>query len=177
MIHITATIHAKAEVDRSSVSIGRLTRVWQFASVIRRASIGERCNIASCAIVDGARIGNGCLIGHGAFIDPGMVLGDDVFIGPHVTLCNDAWPVTGKDGWFRIEDLIAGAVIVTKIEGGASIGANAVLLPGITIGAHAMVAAGSVVSHNVPAMMLYRRDGTLVPIDALRMTRMRSVEA
>lgn len=164
MIHVTAMIHESAEIDRATVSIGRLSRVWQFASVIRRALIGEECRIASCAIVDGARVGDRCIVSHGAFIDPGIEIEADVFIGPHVSLCNDAWPRVSKDG-FDIAALIDGSFVTTRIQRGASLGANVVVLPGVTIGERAMIAAGAVVTRNVPPDFLWKRDGTTVLID------------
>lgn len=167
MIDITAMIHRCAAVH-PNVIIGRRTRVWQFASVIRGAKIGADGTIASGAIVDAARIGDRCLISHGAFIGPGMRLGDDVFVGPQASLCNDLWPRTDKAGWFSMAELLSGDVTVTRIEDGASIGANAVVLPGVSIGAGAMIAAGAVVDRNVPALCLFRRDGQMLPIDPAR---------
>lgn len=162
-VHILAWLHPKCEVV--GVTIGARTKVWQFASVIRKSVVGEYCNIASCAIVDGAVVGDRCIISHSAFIDPGIAIGNDVFIGPHVSLCNDYWPRVSKDGWFDVQKLIDREIIVTTIEDGASIGANAVLMPGLTIGARAMIAAGATVTRSVPADFLCRRDGSLVPID------------
>lgn len=142
--------------------VGPRTKVWQFASVIRGAKIGADCVIASCAIVDGSTVGNNCRISHGAFCDPGMQIGNDVFIGPHVALCNDYWPRVAREGWFDMDDLVSGKIIVTKIEDGASLGAGAILMPGVTIGCGAMVAAGAVVTQDVPANSLYRRNGKIV---------------
>lgn len=160
-------VHPCAQID-NGVTLGERSRVWQFASVIRKTKIGEDCSIASCATVDGARLGNRCIVSHGAFINPGMEIGHDVFIGPHVSLCNDFWPRADKEGWFSINELTSGNVVVTKINDGASVGANAVLMPGITIGSWAMIAAGAVVTRNVPAGHLYRRDGYIKPIDPER---------
>jgi acetyltransferase-like isoleucine patch superfamily enzyme len=170
MIHITAMVHPRAEVDRETVSIGRLTRVWQFASVIRGAKIGAECSIASCATVDGARLGDRCIISHGAFIDPGIEIGDDVFVGPSVALCNDAWPRTSKDG-FDMKSLISGEFVTTRILAGASLGAGVIVLPGITVGVGAMIAAGAIVTRDVPAVCLWKRDGSVVPIDPGRPVR------
>lgn len=171
MIDAAALLHELAHIDRETVSIGRLSRVWQFASVIRNARVGEACNIASCAIIDGAAIGDRCLIGHGAFIGPGSRLGDDVFVGPGVVICNDPWPRTDKSGWFARADLSPGGIVTARIEDGASIGANVTVLPGVAIGAGAMIAAGAVVGRNVPALTLFRRDGAILPIDPARVPR------
>jgi len=173
MIDVTSWIHDKAEVD-ATVSIGRYARVWQFASVVRRAVVGADVSVASCAIVDGARIGDGTRISHGAFIDPGVVVGDNCFIGPHVALCNDPWPRVDRTGWFDMKDLAGGLVTVIVVEDGASIGAGAVVLPGVRIGKRAMVAAGSVVTADVPEDMLWHRNGSVQPIDVARIDRRRA---
>lgn len=164
MIHVTAMIHPRAEVDRDAVSIGRLSKVWQFASVIRNAVIGAECKVGSCATVDGATLGDRSIVSHGAFIDPGVEIEADVFIGPNVALCNDAWPRVSKDG-FDMASLIDGTFVTIRIQRGASLGAGVIVLPGITIGERAMIAAGSVVTRNVPSDFLWKRDGTAVRID------------
>lgn len=153
------------------IVIGARTKVWQFANVIRGAKVGSDCSIAAGAIVDGSRIGDRCIISHCAFIDPGMVIGNDVFIGPFVALCNDAWPRTDKTGWFNMDDLTSGKAVVTWIEDGASVGAHATVLPGLVIGAGAMISAGAVVDKDVPALHLFKRDGTMVVIDPARLVR------
>lgn len=130
-------------------------KVWQFASVIRGAVLGEHCVIGACAIVDGARLGVGVRVGHGASVHPGAVLGDDVFVGPGAVICNDAWPRTHKLGWSMPERP------VVIVEDGASIGANATVLPGVRIGRHAMVAAGSVVTCDVPDNHVFLHKGSI----------------
>lgn len=175
-IHPLAAIMKGAHVQ-VGCTIGARTKVWQYASVIRKAEIGEDCNIADCAIVDGSRIGNKTIVSHSAFIDPGMLIGDGVFIGPFVALCNDCWPRADKQG-FDIDALISGQFVTTVIGNGASIGAHATILPGRIIGAGAMVAARAVVTRDVPDNHLYHRDGKMVPIDMKRNpTRMRAAGA
>lgn len=175
MIDHTARIHPRAEVHDSI--IGARTKVWQFATVIRDAHVGEDCSIASCAIVDGADLGDRTIVSHGAFIDPGIVIGSDVFIGPGVKLCNDAWPRADKTG-FDMAALISHDLVTTRIEDGASLGAGVIVLPGIVIGRDAMIAAGAVVTQNVPANHLYKRDGSMVMIDpARKVERMRRAGA
>lgn len=145
MIHPSAFIHPKAHVEGATVGAG--CKVWQFASVIRGAVLGEGCNVASCATLDGPRLGARCIVSPGVDIGPGFWIGDDVFLGPNVVLCNDAWPRVAKDGFdvsrfgFDTYSVIVGS--------GASIGANVVILPGVVIGARAMIAAGSRVTRNV----------------------------
>lgn len=85
-----------------------------------------------------------------------------MFIGPNVTLCNDRWPAVNKDG-FDAEQFKTGMVTIF-IYDGASIGANAVVIPGMTIGKKAMVAAGAVVNRSVPDDHLFGRDGSIVAI-------------
>lgn len=158
-------------------TIGARTRIWQFASVIRKAQIGEDCSIAAGALVDGSLIGDRTIIQHGASIHPGMIIGNDVFIGPFVVMCNDVWPRAHKEG-FEIEMLVTGELVTTRIEDGASIGAHAVILPGVVIGREAMVAAGAVVTCNVPDNHVHHRDGKIVAIDPKRkLTRMRAAFA
>jgi UDP-2-acetamido-3-amino-2,3-dideoxy-glucuronate N-acetyltransferase len=161
----TAQIHTFAVVK--DAHIGARTKVWQFASIIRFASLGEDCSVASCAIVDGSDVGDRTIISHSAFIDPGIRIGDDVFIGPHVNLCNDGWPRADKIG-FDMNSLINGKFVTTIIGNGASLGAGVTVLPGITIGEKAMIAAGAVVTADVPASYLYKRNGEMAPIDPAR---------
>lgn len=149
-------IHPLAHVDGADLGDGCF--VWQFASVIRGAVLGDNVTVASCAIIDGARVGARSRICHGASVHPGAVLGQDVFVGPGVTICNDSWPRTHKEGWRYPER----AVVV--VRDGASIGANCVVLPGVTIGEGAMIAAGTTVCRDVPAWHLLGPSGVAAPI-------------
>lgn len=154
---ISAFVHPCAQVDHEC-EIGKRTRVWQFASVIRHAKLGDDCSVATCSIVDGSRLGDRVIVSHGAFVDPGIEIGNDVFVGPGVKFCNDIWPRFSKEGWFDIVDLITGKIVVTRVEDGASIGAGAIIMPGITVGRGAMVAAGAVVAFDVKPGHLYKPD-------------------
>lgn len=144
-------IHSQAFVE--GATIAATASVWQFASVIRGSCIGEETSVGANAIVDGATIGDNCAIGHAASIHPGSVIHDNVFVGPHVVLCNDMWPSTDKAGW----DKPTRATVV--ICDGASIGACAVVLPGVRVGRGAVVAAGAVVDRDVPDGLVWRRNG------------------
>jgi len=172
VIHPDAYVHPKARVDGASV--GARSRVWQFASVIRGAVVGEDCNIATGACLDGSQIGDRCILGHNVAMGPGFRVFDDVFIGPQVTLCNDAWPRALKEG-FDVSRFnpVTYAII---IESRASIGANSVILPGVRIGWNAMIAAGSVVTKDVPASGLWRGRELVGMIERER-TRMRFANA
>lgn len=161
MIHPDAYIHERALVDET-VSIGAGSKVWQFASVTRGTVLGEGCTVAPFALLDGARFGDRCIVSMHAALGVGFELGDDVFVGPSVTFANDAWPRTHKTGW-DAQALRDGGVCV-RVGNGASIGANSVILPGVVIGERAMIAAGSVVSRDVPADHLFKRSGDLTPI-------------
>jgi UDP-2-acetamido-3-amino-2,3-dideoxy-glucuronate N-acetyltransferase len=155
--------HQYAVMD-ASVEIGTCTKVWQFATIIRSARIGEHCTIGACSVVDGAEVGNRCLIGHGAQLHPGTKIGNDVFVGPGATFCNDMWPSTSKVG-FEID----GSTVI--VEDGAVIGAGAIILPGVRIGAGSMIAAGVVCEESLPSGVLLRRNGyiTAMPQNRKRM--------
>lgn len=159
MIDSTAFVHPKAHVENARV--GARTKIWQFASVIRGAVIGADCTVASGACFDGSWCGNRSILGHNLAAGPGFYVGDDVFIGPNVTLCNDSWPRAEKTGFDP--SLFDGKRWAIVIESGASVGANSTILPGVIIGAGAMIAAGSRVSRDVPADHLFV-DGRIEPI-------------
>lgn len=167
-------IHPMAHVQGATVGLG--SRIWQFASVIRGAVVGAGCNVGSCAIVDGARVGDFSTIGHGVSLNPGIVVGDHVFIGPNVTFCNDLWPSTSKRD-FEIGPLLSGEMVTTIVRDNASVGAGATVLPGVIIGAGSMVSAGAVVCRSVPDGHLLRRDGGIEPIDEGRAGRRRMIAA
>lgn len=154
-------IHEKAHVD-DTVSIGEGTHIWQFASVIRGAVLGKNCSVASGACIDGSLIGDNCVIAHNLAMGPGFKLGDGVFIGPNVTFCNDAFPRAHKRG-FDVSGYSNGKYAVI-VEDGATIGAGAVILPGVRIGAGAMVAANATVTKDVACDHIWRADGSRRPI-------------
>jgi UDP-2-acetamido-3-amino-2,3-dideoxy-glucuronate N-acetyltransferase len=133
-------IHPLADVQ--STSIGENTNVWQFNVVLSGAVIGQNCNICShCFIENDVVLGDRVTIKNGVFLWDGTRIEDDVFIGPNVTFSNDKYPRS------KHHDVEFTQTLVKK---GASIGANATILPGITIGENAMVGAGAVVTKDVP---------------------------
>lgn len=132
-------IHPLSDVQNQSIP--ESTRVWQFCVILPGAKIGENCNICSHVFIENdVQIGNNVTIKCGVQLWDGLQIEDDVFIGPNVTFCNDKYPRSGKHDF---------PLLKTVIKKGASIGANATILPGITIGENAMIGAGSVVTKNV----------------------------
>lgn len=133
-------IHPMSDVQ--SEKIGEGTHIWQFCVVLPGARIGRGCNICShCFIENDVVIGDNVTIKCGVQIWDGITLEDNVFIGPNVTFCNDRYPKS------RNKDFKREGIVVRR---GASIGANATILPGVEIGENAMVGAGAVVTKNVP---------------------------
>lgn len=156
----------------SGAEIGEATNVWQFASVIRGAKVGERCTVSAGALIDASDVGNNCLIGAGAQIHPGVQIGDGVFVGPGVIFCNDRWPTVDKEG-FDGPALLSKEFVTTVVENDANIGAGAIILPGVILGAGCMIAAGARVEASVPPRHLHKADGTVIPIDDRKPQRMR----
>lgn len=148
-------MHHLASADED-VLLGDGCQIWQFASIIRGAVLGADCVIGAGAMIDGARLGDRCHVGAGAILVPGVSIGSDVFIGPGAIFCNDAWPSVDK-ACFDLDELLRGDRIVIRVEDGASIGAGAIILPGVTIGKGAMVGAGAVVSGELPDGWLWKR--------------------
>lgn len=163
-------IHPKAIVE-ANCSLGDDVTVWAFAQVIREASIGHDSSVGSCAIVDCAHVGDRCAIGHGAQIHPGVWLGNEVFVGPGAIICNDRWPRVAKHGWDSTKILVDRLLCVVVYDR-ASIGAGAIVLPGVSIGAGAMIAAGARVERDVPPMHLLKANGQCVEIDRRQTNRL-----
>ncbi|PAU63549.1 dTDP-6-deoxy-3,4-keto-hexulose isomerase [Pseudomonas sp. PIC25] len=132
--------------DVQSQAIGEGTRIWQFVVILAGACIGRDCNIAAhCFIENDVVVGDRVTVKCGVQLWDGLRVADDVFIGPNATFTNDRFPRSRQ--WpERFPE--------TRIERGASIGAGAVILPGLTIGERAMVGAGAVVTRDVPALAL-----------------------
>ncbi|RST31378.1 N-acetyltransferase [Sphingomonas ginkgonis] len=142
MIDPAALIHPLGAVA-DDATIGPRTRVWQFSVVLAGAAIGADCNLNAHTLVEGgARIGDRVTLKCGVYVWDGVQLGDDVFCGPNATFTNDRRPRSRQ----RPE-----AFLSTIVEDGASIGAGAIILPGLRIGARAIIGAGAVVTRDVPA--------------------------
>jgi acetyltransferase-like isoleucine patch superfamily enzyme len=132
------------------VKLGKGARVFAFTNLYG-CEIGDDAKIgAFVEIQKGARIGARCKISSHTFICEGVVIEEDVFVGHGVIFINDLYPrATNEDG--RLQTEADWKCIPTRVERGASIGSGATLLCGITVGARAIVGAGSVVTRNVPA--------------------------
>jgi acetyltransferase-like isoleucine patch superfamily enzyme len=134
--------HPNALVESSE--IGKETRIWAFAHVMKDARIGEHCNICDHAFVESnVRIGNQVTIKNGVALWDGVVLEDRVFVGPNAVFTNDKKP---RVGYRKPPETFARTVV----REGASIGANATIVCGVKIGRHAFVGAGAVVTRDVP---------------------------
>lgn len=132
--------HPDSRVE--AVDVGPRTRIWAFAHVLAGAKIGADCNICDHTFIEGgAIVGDRVTLKCGVQLWTGVTLEDDVFVGPNVTFTNDSFPRSRR----RPERFRA-----TRVRRGASIGANATILPGVTIGPSAMVGAGAVVTRDVP---------------------------
>jgi acetyltransferase-like isoleucine patch superfamily enzyme len=138
-IHPTANVAVKTHIGNGS-------KVWINVQIRENASIGDNCILSKDVYVDhGVSIGHRCKIQNGVSVYHGVSIGDDVFIGPNVTFTNDRVPRAFNPDW---------NVTPTKVKSGASIGANSTIVCGVTIGEYAMVAAGSVVTRDVPPYTL-----------------------
>lgn len=133
-------IHPKAICE--SLNIGEGTRIWAFAHILPAATLGKECNICDGVFIENdVVIGDRVTIKCGVQLWDGITIEDDVFIGPNATFSNDKWPRS---------KLYPKEFLKTRVCKGASIGANATVLPGVTIHRNAMVGAGAVVTNDVP---------------------------
>jgi UDP-2-acetamido-3-amino-2,3-dideoxy-glucuronate N-acetyltransferase len=133
--------HPQALIEPGA-KIGDNTRVWAFVHILPGATIGEDCNICDHVFIENdVIIGDRVTIKSGVQLWDGIRLNNDVFVGPNVTFTNDKFP--------RSKQYLK-QYPITTVKKGASIGANATILPNITIGEKAMVGAGSVVTKDVP---------------------------
>ncbi len=138
-------IHETAEVSESAV-VGCGTKIWNQAQIRNNAALGENCVISKNAYIDEyVKIGNRVKVQNNVNVYHGVIIEDDVFLGPSMTFTNDMYPRSYNTEWKIVE---------TIVKRGASIGANAVVRCGVSIGEYAMVGAGSVVTKDVPAYAL-----------------------
>jgi UDP-2-acetamido-3-amino-2,3-dideoxy-glucuronate N-acetyltransferase len=138
---MTAMLHKNALVEPGA-KIGNGTKIWAFVHILPGASIGKNCNICDGVFIENhVKIGDRVTIKCGVQVWDGITIENDVFIGPNATFTNDPFPRSKK---------YQNSVVKTLIKEGASIGANATILPGISIGKNAMIGAGAVVLKSVP---------------------------
>ena len=132
-------IHQTADVQSDSVGEG--TRIWQFAIILNGAQIGKNCNICANTFIENDVVLGDCVtVKCGVQLWEGIRIGNNVFIGPNATFCNDKHPKSGNKNF---------ECLATIVEDDVSIGANATILPGITLGKGAVIGAGAVVTKNV----------------------------
>jgi acetyltransferase-like isoleucine patch superfamily enzyme len=138
-------IHPTANVSPEA-NIGAGSKIWINVQVRENAEIGKNCIISKDVYIDhGVRIGAGCKVQNSVSVYNGVTLGDDVFVGPNVAFTNDRVPRAFNTEW---------KITATNVGSGASLGANSTIVCGVNIGEYAMVAAGSVVTRDVPAYTL-----------------------
>jgi len=139
-------VHESSYVDEPC-QIGEGTKIWHFSHVMKDSVIGPRCNIGQNVVISpGVRLGEGCKIQNNVSLYTGVILEDFVFCGPSMVFTNVVNPrseVARKDEYKT-----------TLVKRGASIGANATVVCGITIGQYAFIGAGAVVTRDVPDFAL-----------------------
>lgn len=137
-------VHDKAICE--TVRVGKNTRIWAFVHIMDNVIIGEDCNFGDHSFVEsGVVIGDRVTVKNGVSVWNGVIIEDDVFLGPNCVLTNDLFP---RSRVYHSENM------VTTIKKGTSIGANATIVCGITLGEYCMVGAGSVVTKDVPPFAL-----------------------
>jgi len=146
-------IHPAAEVSPEA-RVGAGTRIWRLAAIRAGASVGEECNIGQGTYIDAhVTVGSRVKIQNYCSLFEGLTVEDGVFIGPHVCFTNDLFPraITPEGHLKGAQDW---EVTPTLVRYGASIGAGSVIRCGVTIGRFALIGAGAVVTHDVPAHAL-----------------------
>lgn len=135
-----AKIHPLADVQSEHIGIN--TRIWQFCVILPGAEIGDNCNICANVLIENkVKIGNNCTIKSGVQLWDGVTLEDNVCIGPNVTFTNDITPRSKNKDYNMLN---------TLVKRGASICANATIVPGHCLGEYCLIGAGSVVTKDVP---------------------------
>ncbi|CAN5324978.1 O-antigen biosynthesis protein WlbB [soil metagenome] len=146
MIDPKATIHESAYVDQPC-SVGAGTHIWHFAHVRDGASIGARCNIGQgCYVGRGVNIGDGCKVQNNVSIYEDVTLEEEVFVGPSAVFTNVINPRAAVERKHEFKSTI--------VKRGATIGANATIVCGVTIGRWALIGAGALIRQNVPDFAL-----------------------
>jgi UDP-2-acetamido-3-amino-2,3-dideoxy-glucuronate N-acetyltransferase len=147
---VTIHIHPSADVS-TQAQIGEGCRIWHHAQIREGVQVGKNCIIGKGVYLDvGVKVGDNVKVQNYVSVYHGVTLEDGVFVGPHVCFTNDLFPrainpegsIKAVDDWVLVE---------TRICRGASLGANSTIVCGVTIGEWALVGAGSVIAHDVPA--------------------------
>src|SRR5262245_32463862 len=148
-------IHPAALVQTADIGLG--TRIWAFTHILNGASIGANCNIGGhCYIEASARVGDAVTVKNGVSLWDGVTLEDGVFVGPSVVFTNDRRPRSPRNVEVAHRYEETDWLLETVVGRGATLGAGAVVLPGLTIGEFAFAAAGALVTADVPAHGLVR---------------------
>lgn len=147
-------IHPRALVETADIGAG--TRIWAHTHIMSGVRIGQDCNLCDGTFVEtGVTIGRGVTIKQNVLLCEGVTVDDGVFIGPNVVFTNDLRPRSPRLPLIARRYADKRWLLPTRIETGATLGANTTILCGITIGAWAMIAAGAVVVHPVKPHTLY----------------------
>jgi acetyltransferase-like isoleucine patch superfamily enzyme len=144
-------IHPNALVETDQIGDG--TRIWAFAHVQQGVTLGTNCNVGDHAFIErGVTVGNNVTIKNGVCVWEHVEVADNVFLGPNVVLTNDLTPRSRATDWVPVK---------THIGEGVSIGANATIVCGISLGQRALIGAGSVVTRDVrPFELVYGNPAT-----------------
>ena len=138
-------VHSSSHVEKGA-QIGKESKIWINVQIRSTSVVGENCIISKDVYIDeNVKIGNRCKIQNGVSVYHGVTIEDDVFVGPNACFTNDKIPRAFNQDW---------NITKTLIKKGASIGANATIVCGITVGEYSMIAAGSVVTKDVKAYSL-----------------------
>jgi UDP-2-acetamido-3-amino-2,3-dideoxy-glucuronate N-acetyltransferase len=142
---MTTYIHPSAHVSEQT-HVGENTKIWINVQIREQASIGDNCIISKDVYIDhSVQIGQRCKIQNSVSVYAGVTIKDDVFVGPNVSFTNDKIPRAFNQEW---------KITPTLVENGVSIGANATIVCGVTLGEYCMIASGSVVTKDVPPYSL-----------------------
>jgi acetyltransferase-like isoleucine patch superfamily enzyme len=148
-------IHPSAIVETKDVGVG--TRIWAFSHVLEGAEIGKDCNIGGhCYVESSVTIGDGVTVKNGVALWDGVVIADGAFVGPGVVFTNDRRPRSARNPDIGDRYVNDDWLEETSVCTGATLGAGAIILPGVTVGEYALVAAGSLVTKDVPPYALVR---------------------
>jgi len=148
------SVYAHPTALCESHDIGRGTRIWAYAHVMQDVHVGVECNLSDHVFVEsGAYIGDRVTVKNHVLIWRGIHIEDDVFVGPGAIFTNDRYPrsprMAGVPAVTRRYSHTDHWLVPTRVCRGASLGGGAIILPGITIGTYAMIAAGAIVTHDV----------------------------